>query len=288
MRIRPDCLACVFRQCLEATKLSNSDENKAFSALKAAANLIPSFNNSDTPMSITMAMHRMVRERLGIDDPYKEVKRSFNEKGARAYPLLVQLMRSSHEPLETAIKIAIAGNIVDYALPIEKDLDKSLRLALESPLPMRDWEIFRKELEKSKNILYLLDNAGEIFYDKILIEHLVERGYEVAAVVRGGPAINDALLEDARFAGIDKLARVLTTGLDTVGFILNQASKEFLRALDQADLIIAKGQANLESLDETDYPAFFLLKAKCPIIAELTGVEVGGIVFQANRRRWRR
>jgi uncharacterized protein with ATP-grasp and redox domains len=287
MRIKPDCLACVFRQCLEATKLSNSDENKAFSALKAAASLIPSFNNSDTPMSITMAMHRMVRKELGIDDPYKEVKRDFNEKGAKAYPLLLQLMRSSQEPLETAIKIAIAGNIVDYALPIEKDLDKSLRLALESPLPMRDWQIFQEELGKSKNILYLLDNAGEIFYDKILIEHLVERGYEVTAVVRGGPAINDALLEDARFAGIDKLVRVLTTGLDTVGFILEQASQEFIRALDEADLIIAKGQANLESLDETEYPAFFLLKAKCHIIAELTGVEVGGIVFQANRRRWR-
>jgi len=272
---------------LEATKLANSDENKAFSALKAAASLIPSFNNSATPMSITMAMHRMVRKELGIDDPYKEVKRDFNEKGAKAYPLLLQLMRSSQEPLETAIKIAIAGNIVDYALPIEKDLDKSLRLALESPLPMRDWQIFQEELGKSKNILYLLDNAGEIFYDKILIEHLVERGYEVTAVVRGGPAINDALLEDARFAGIDKLVRVLTTGLDTVGFILEQASQEFIRALDEADLIIAKGQANLESLDETEYPAFFLLKAKCHIIAELTGVEVGGIVFQANRRRWR-
>lgn len=287
MRIRPDCLACVFRQCLEATKLSNVDERKAFFALKAVARLIPTFGNSDTPMSITLAMHRIMREKLGINDPYKEVKRSFNEKGASVYPFLLQLYKNIHPPLETAVKIAIAGNIVDYALPIEKDLDKSLELALKTPLPRRDWQIFQEELAKSKKILYLLDNAGEVFYDKILIEHLVSRRQEVIAVVRGGPAINDALLEDACFAGIDKFTKVLTTGIDTVGFILEQASEEFLQALDEADLIIAKGQANLESLDETEYPAFFLLKAKCPIIAELTGVEVGEIVFQANRRRWK-
>ena len=287
MRIKPDCLACVLRQCLEATKLANANEEKALSALKAAASLIATFSNYDTPMSITMAMHRAVRKILGVNDPYKEVKRSFNEKGASAYPFLLRILKNSHSPLETAVKIAIAGNIVDYALPIEKDLDKSLELALKTPLPRRDWQIFQEELAKSKKILYLLDNAGEVFYDKILIEHLVDRGHKVIAVVRGGPAINDALLEDAIFAGIDKLVKVLTTGLDTVGFIFKQASEEFLQALDEADLIIAKGQANLESLDETEYPAFFLLKAKCEIIAELTGVEVGEIVFQANRRRWK-
>jgi uncharacterized protein with ATP-grasp and redox domains len=287
MRIRPDCLACVLRQCVEATKLVDADEEKAISAIKAAANLISTFSNSDTPMSITMAMHRAVREKLGIDDPYKEVKRSFNEKGASAYPFLHQILKNSNSQLETAVKIAIAGNIVDYALPIEKDLDKSLEIALGTSIQKRDWLIFQEELSKRRKILYLLDNAGEIFYDKILIEHLMDMGHQVIAAVRGGPALNDALLEDAVFAGIDKLVKVVTTGLDTVGFIFEQASEEFLLALDEADLVIAKGQANLESLDETEYPAFFLLKAKCPIIAELTGVEVGGIVFQANRRRWK-
>ncbi len=288
MRIKPDCLVCVLRQCVEACHLANADEERAFSAIKSASSLIPTFNTLDTPMSITMAMHRAVKEKLGIDDPYKGVKRSFNEKGATTYPLLRQLLTSAQSPLETAVKIAIAGNIVDYALPIEKDLDKSLEKALASPLPQRDWEIFQKELSQSKKILYLLDNAGEIFYDKILIEYLLEKRYDVIAVVRGGPAINDATLEDAVFAGIDRLTKVITTGLDTVGFILEQTSEEFRKALNEADLIIAKGQANLESLDETDFPAFFLLKAKCPIIAELTGVEVGDIVFQANRRRWRK
>lgn len=276
------------RQCLEASYLAGASEETTLKILKEIAKLIPRFNKEDTPMSITLAMHRATRKILGINDPYEEVKREYNEKGRQAYPFLIELLQQSDNPLKTAVKIAIAGNIVDYALPIEKDLDKSLQTALGTPLPQRDWEIFSWELSNSKKLLYLLDNAGEIFYDKVFIEYLLEKGYEVIAVVRGGPAINDATLEDARFAGLDKITKVITTGIDTVGFIFEQASPDFLYALNEADLIIAKGQANLESLDETDYPAFFLLKAKCPIIAELTGRETGDIVFQANPCRWRK
>jgi len=288
MRIKPDCIICVLRQCLEATSLAGGDEKAAFNILKEVAKLIPSFGELDTPMSVTLAMHRVVRQMLGVNDPYEKVKREFNERGKEAYPLLKQLLHQSDSPLETAVKIAIAGNIVDYALPIERDLDKSLQTTLQTPLPVRDWEIFQTELSKSKKILYLLDNAGEIFYDKVLLEYLLEKGYEITAGVRGGPALNDATIEDARFAGLDKITQVLTTGMDTVGFILEEVSSDFLQAIQEADLIIAKGQANLESLDETDYPAFFLLKAKCPIIAELTGRETGDIVFQAAPRRWMR
>lgn len=286
MRIKPDCIVCVLRQCVEATYLAEADGKATFQVIKEIAKLIPHFGESDTPMSITQAMHRVVRRILGVNDPYEKVKREFNEKGRQVYPILRQLLRESNVPLETAVKIAIAGNIVDYALPIEKDLDKSLQTALQAPLPTKDWEIFQKELLKAKKLLYLLDNAGEIFYDKVLIEYLLENGYEITAVVRGGPAINDATLEEAKFAGLDSIVKVITTGLDTVGFILEEASLDLLQALEDAELIIAKGQANLESLDETEYPAFFLLKAKCPIIAELTGRKTGDIVFQANPRRW--
>lgn len=288
MRIKPDCLICVMRQCLEASSLGGADEATTFKIIKEIAKLVPNLDDKETPMSITLVMHRVVRDILGVNDPYKKVKMEYNEKGKKAYPILKQLLQQSQNPLETAVKIAIAGNIVDYALPLERDLDKSLKAALEAPLPERDWEIFRRELESSKELLYLLDNAGEIFYDKVLIEYLLERGFEVTAVVRGGPAINDATLEDAQYAGLDQLTKVLTTGIDTVGFIFEKASPDFLQALEDADLIIAKGQANLESLDETDYPVFFLLKAKCPIIAELTGRQTGDIVFQANPRRWGR
>ncbi len=287
MRIKPDCIICVMRQCLEATSLSGANEGTTFRVLKEVAKLIPSFSEADTPMSITLAMHRVVRRVVGVDDPYLEVKRKFNERGKEAYTLLYQLLTRSDHPLQTAIKIAIAGNIVDYALPIEKDLNKSLQTALQAPLPQKDWEIFQEELSRSRKLLYLLDNAGEIFYDKIFIEYLLAKGYEITTVVRGGPALNDVTLEDANFAGLDKITNVITTGMDTVGFILEEVSPDFLRALEEADLIIAKGQANLESLDETRYPAFFLLKAKCPIIAELTGRKTGEIVFQANPGRWK-
>ncbi|MBC7326604.1 DUF89 family protein, partial [bacterium] len=255
MRIKPDCLICVLRQCLEATSLARADEEKAFLAIKEAGKLIPQFTLNDTPMSVTLKMHRAVRLTLGVNDPYKEVKKEFNEKGAKAYPYLCELMSKSGSPLETAVRIAIGGNIVDYALPIEKDLDKSLNTALNAPLPAEDWKIFTEELSRVKNIFYLLDNAGEIFYDKILIEHLLKEGYNVKVAVRGGPAINDATLEDAEYAGLTEMTDVITTGIDTVGFIFELASPEFLKVLSEAELIIAKGQANLESLDETEYPA---------------------------------
>lgn len=288
MRIKPDCIICVMRQCLEASSLAGADEETTLDIIKEISKLIPNFNTLDTPMSITMAMHRVVRKITGIDDPYKKVKKEYNEKGKQAYPYLLELLQRSDNKLETAVKIAIAGNIVDYALPIEKDLDKSLQTALETSLPSRDWNLFEGELKNSRRLLYLLDNAGEVFYDKVFIEYLLGNGYDVTAVVRGGPAINDATIDDAIYAGLDKITKIITTGIDTVGFIFEQASPIFLKALDEAELIIAKGQANLESLDETDYPAFFLLKAKCPIIAELTERETGDIVFQANPCRWRK
>ncbi len=284
MRIKSECIACVLRQCAEAGRLAGREESAILEAVKEASRLIPSFTLRDTPMSVTLFMHRLMREILGIDDPYREVKRKFNEQGRSAYPYLRRLLEESENPLETAVRIAVAGNIVDYALPLERDLEKSLQEALKVPLPSEEWRIFEEQVSKSRKILYLLDNAGEIFFDKVLIEHLLNKGKEIVVGVRGGPALNDVTIEDAEEAGLTKLTKVVSTEIDTVGFILEMAGEEFRRELDSAELVIAKGQANLESLDETEYPAFFLLKAKCPIIAELMGVKVGEVIFQANRR----
>jgi len=235
-------------------------------------------------------IHRMVREVTGVADPYKVVKKESNALGLKLYPTLKSAVQESDDPLLTSLKIAGAGNIIDFGPKLTLDhnhsmeqiLEESFTQALHDTLAPAQYRAFKEKLTEVNKVLYLGDNAGEIVCDKILIEELIKRGKSVTFVTRETPTINDITIEDARYVGLDDIATVITNGSDAPGTRLSDCSAEFMEAFNSAQLIISKGQGNFEGLSDVPGPIFFLFKVKCPVIAHEVGASIGNVVLREH------
>ncbi len=279
MKTYLDCIPCFVRQALEASKMATGNKIKQEKALKAVLSELENTSlKNKIPPQIARKVHRIVREVTKNNDPYKKVKDRYNRKALKMYPSLKRTVAKSKDRLLTATKLAIAGNIIDFGPGSKFDLEKTIEDVLAQDFAIDHFNQFRKALNISKKILYLGDNAGEIVFDRILLEEL--KGKEITFVVKGGPIINDATVEDARFVGIDKIAKieVVSNGDPDTGPA--RRSKEFINKLKDADLVISKGQGNYEALSEVDADIFFLLKVKCPLIARDIGAKVGDTVIK--------
>jgi len=279
MKTYLDCIPCFVRQALEASKMATGNKIKQEKTLKAVLSELEKTSlKNKIPPQIARKVHRIVREVTKNNDPYKKVKDKYNRKALKMYPSLKRKVAKSKDRLLTATRLAIAGNIIDFGPGSKFDLEKTIEDVLIQDFAINHFNQFRKMLNSSKKILYLGDNAGEIVFDRILLEELKDK--EITFVVKGGPIINDATVEDARFVGIDKIAKieVVSNGDPDTGPA--RRSKEFINKLKDADLVISKGQGNYEALSEVDADIFFLLKVKCPLIARDIGAKVGDIVIK--------
>lgn len=279
MRTKVECFPCFLNQVISAARRVSDEEKKKVFAIKEVAKVLPTLSLEDSPAYNTYLVLKKTYEVLENPDPYYEEKRKYNKLALNLYPTLKELVKNSKDPLHTAIKIAISGNIIDLGiLDISKiNFKEYIKEILESPLDLDHYEYFKREFDRAKNIVYLLDNAGEIVFDKVLIEELREKN--VISVVNEGPIINDALMEDAKEISLDKVCKVISSGTGIVGKIPEKGSEEFKKAFYNADLIIAKGQGNYENLNEKDLNIFFLLKAKCEIIAKSLGINFGNLAL---------
>jgi uncharacterized protein with ATP-grasp and redox domains len=235
---------------------------------------------SQSPPRMAQVLHRVARSLLDHEDPYRQMKDRFNSLALRLYPSLKSLVEDSSDPFATAIRLAIAGNIIDSGAKsnvCEADVQEAIQDSLNLPL-RGDLEQFRRAVSEAGNILYVADNAGEIVFDRLLIELLP---YERITVgVRGFPVINDATMVDADVAGLPALVEVIDNGSDAPGTLLDDCSNNFRQRFREADLVIAKGQGNYESLSELEKEIFFLLKVKCRVIARKLGYRVGELVLR--------
>ncbi len=219
----------------------------------------------------------LYRSVLNDPDPYRAVKRDSNDTVLAMYNDLEYLVRNSDDPLITAMKLAIAGNIIDFAVNDHCDLHGTVDKVLNSGFAVDHTRQLREALSKATKVLYIGDNAGEIVFDKLLVSKIAHPGLTFS--VRGAPAINDATMEDAEYVGMTSLTRVISSGYDDPTTIVSRSGDEFRRCYEEADLIISKGQGNLEGLiGEHDRRIFFLLMVKCDVIAEYLGVEKGSYV----------
>jgi uncharacterized protein with ATP-grasp and redox domains len=219
----------------------------------------------------------------GIEDPYRPVKRQFNNIALKLYPELRHRVMDSGNPLELAIRLAIAGNIIDFGIfgtLHQSDLEGAIEDCLTAELEGMDLPVFQAAIENAGNILYLADNAGEIVLDRLLIEQLPLE--KVTVAVKGSPILNDATIEDAIHAGLTQIVEVIDNGSDAPGTLLESCSENFRDRFENTDLIIAKGQGNYETLSNVDKHIYFLLKAKCPVIAGHIGCDVGRMIFQKS------
>jgi uncharacterized protein with ATP-grasp and redox domains len=263
-----------------ASRMAGADEAQQQAVLLKTLDVLRESDPTCTPPEISDRVHSLVREETGVADPYRAAKQASTRQALDVYPRLKQIVAGSSDPLDTAIRLSIAGNIIDLGAQDSYDLWGTVERVLEQPFAIDDRAAFRAALGAADEVLYVADNAGETVFDRVLIEAL---DVPVIYAVRGGPILNDATYQDAVEAGIDGVATIVSNDLAMTGVVLERCSDEFRQLYDRAGLIIAKGQGNYETLSEVGGPLFFLLQAKCPVIGRDIGVPIGSIVLLQGR-----
>jgi hypothetical protein len=281
-----DCYPCFLRQALNAARYAGADANQQHRILLQVMTQLQQFaQDQHSPPYMAEIIHRLVRNHTHHDDPYREVKQKATTQVLDLYPNLLQHIQDAVDPFEQAVRIAIAGNIIDFGVFDDYDLTATLERAYTEPFAIDDLEQLRQAVQQAPAILYLGDNAGETVCDRLLIEQIA---CPVTYVVKSAPIINDATHEDALAAGLEQVTEmIIDNGTDAVGTLLDRCSESFRSTFAKAPLIIAKGQANYESLSHVSAPVFFLLQAKCQFIAQDLGVPTGCFIVKASSAyRW--
>ncbi len=230
---------------------------------------------SQSPPLMAQHIHRRLRQLVGVDDPYRQAKERLNRIALELLPDLRAEVAAAEDPLSMATRLAIAGNVIDMGINgnlSESDVRQAIQHALAEPF-LGEKDRFRQAVTEAQSILYLADNAGEIAFDRLLIEQLGPE--RVTLVVRGAPVINDATLADAQAVGLDEIVTIIDNGSDAPGTLLEDCGPDFRRSFAEADLILAKGQGNFESLSNNPTAIFFLFKVKCAVIAAHVGQPLG-------------
>jgi len=277
MKTYLDCIPCFFRQALFAARAALDDEEKIKQVLDRIGDLVSEIPLHSSPPETGREVYRIVREVTGVNDPFASLKDESIRKALALYPSFKEVVETSGDPLETAVRLAVAGNIIDFGADPDFKLEQDIQEALRREPAINHFDVLKNKLKGAREVLYLADNAGETVFDKIFIEAMAK---PVVYAVRDRPVINDATVEDAIKSGLDEVARVVSSGCDAPGVIPNRCSEEFLDLFQRADLIISKGQGNYETLSSEQRPVFYLLKAKCPVIARDLGVKQGDTVIK--------
>ena len=285
MKTALECIPCFVRQAAEAVEMSVLDGPCKERLLKHLLREIADADWAGMPVAIAQHIQRRVRAETGQADPYRPLKDRMNRIALDLLPTLAANARRHADPREAVVRLTIAGNLLDAGsksrLALE-DLPKRLNTIWDMPLVGSVTDLFRAA-DEARSILYLADNAGEIVFDRLLIEALPVQKITVA--VRGVPVINDATLEDAKTAGLTGLVKVIANGSDAPGTLVEECSDDFRDAYNRADLIIAKGQGNYETLSDTPKHAYFLLTVKCALIGAHIGAPLGALVVKCTRDR---
>ncbi len=283
MRTYAECIPCFLRQALEAARLATDDEAVHVDLLRRVLRLAADLDLTAPPPVMSLGIHRLVRETVGDGDPYRGAKRRFNALAAELLPDMEARVAAAADPFGAAVRAAIAGNVIDLGAKsglTEDDIRAALGRCLEAPV-VGTPAALRDAARAAGRILYLTDNAGEIVFDRLLIERLPTERVTVA--VRGRPILNDATRADAEAAGLADLVEVIDNGSDAPGTVLAECSETFRARFDAADLVIAKGQGNFETLSDAPRPCAFILMAKCPVIARHLGCACGDLVCRLHR-----
>jgi len=270
-----DCLPCFVRQALDAARLVSDDPAVHEKIVRELLEWVGWMDMKQSPPALAQRIHRRLREIVGSGDPYAAVKERQNRMALGLIPSLRRDLEKTADPLATAVKMAVAANIIDLGAKTgltEEEVLATMKNASDTEL-VGDLPAFREAVARARNILYLTDNAGEIVVDRLLIERLAPMRVTVA--VRGAPVINDALVADARAAGLHDIVEIIDNGSDAPGTILPDCSELFRQRFAAADLIISKGQGNYESLADEPRNIYFLFKVKCPVIAAHARLPVG-------------
>lgn len=283
MKAYLECMACFVRQAIDGARLATDDPTLHEQIVREVMKKAADFPMDHAPSDMSLDIYEIVRRVSGNNDPFSEVKETSNRFALDLYPEMKKLVKTSDRPFETAVRLAIAGNIIDFGIAQTFDLDDvhaTVEHALKAPLNNDLLDTFQTAVDSATNILYVADNAGEIVFDRLLIDLIGPE--KVTVAVKSGPIINDATIHDAETAGLTDMVRVIESGCLAAGTNLNMCNDEFMKIFQKADFVVAKGQGNFEAMEEVDKPIFFLLKAKCDVIARHMECKLGDIMLRAT------
>jgi len=275
MKISRECIHCLARQAVEIAEEATSNVKMQEEIIKRSIQELAEMDFNETAPEIGFRMHQHAKNISGINDPYKTLKEQYNEIAQEIYERITEdkWLYNAEDPFDMACRLAIAGNIIDFSVGLKlehSDVIKSVEDSIKHDIFGTGTISLRQAVEKADNIMYIADNAGEVIFDKFLLENLPTN--KVTYVVKGGPIVNDATMHDAISAGIVDLVRVIDNGHSAQGTILKDCSSTFITEFNKADLVISKGQANFETLsDIKDKTIFYLLRAKCSSVASAIG-----------------
>ncbi len=297
MQSEPQCIPCVLKQCERVVEVAWAnesfrqqilatypDKDQLLSQIRHRALEITShLSLQDPPSKFTSQVLKEIYQILTFNDPFELIKKAQNELGKNIYSFAQKEIKNSTDPLHLAISFAACGNIIDvgpadiYSVANQSvSLTEEIQSLAQQRLAIDDYKIFKEKFRTAEKILFILDNAGEIYLDKLLLERL--KGPELFIAVKTSPILNDALKNDAIASGLDSIGKIITLSDDKnyrfLGVDFSYTSETFNEIFNSCDLVIAKGHANFESLVDCERDCFFILMAKCPVVAQKLGVKI--------------
>lgn len=285
MKIHLRCVPCFFEQALSAARtlgLPAPDARRLVRRVNAAVDRM----DWEQPAPLMgRAIHHAISAITGEDDPYAELKRAHTEAALGLLPAAQDVVARAPDPFEAAVQLSIGGNLIDLASAPGRvvDVQDCFRQALARPVDQGGVRELERRVARARDVLFLADNAGEVVFDRPLLRLIGPDRVTVA--VRGGPVINDATADDAAQAGLTERYRVITTGSDVPGIWLPECDPAFRAQFAAADLVIAKGQGNFETLSEQDREVYFLFLVKCPAVVDELDAPLGTAVTRLHPRK---
>ena len=275
MRIPDSCATCLY------DKQKRKTDNEEY--LAEIKKLLDNRSENDTSPYMVYLFNKVHVRFFGKGADYSAIKKQYNDLLLSKENALRQEIKQSEDPLAKALMLSRIGNYIDFAAMSNVDEDEFLSLFGDTEMTESDrktYEAFITKCSNAKNFLLICDNCGEIVLDKLMLEQLQKRfpHLKIKAMVRGGEVLNDATIEDAEYVGLDKAAELVSNGEAIAGTVYNMLSDTAKQTLDEADVILAKGQGNYESMAEQGRHLFYMFLCKCELftnrfkVPRLTGI----------------
>ncbi len=279
----PACVPCIIKQAYNSASLfADGNKELQLKIIKDVCAEAVKINGDCSAPKFSKKMQLIVEKYYGKENPYKKVKEENIRKAEKYNMFLKMMIEGSCDKLDTAMRAAIIGNVIDFAANPNFDIEYEINRIASNNIDLSSLPKFKDDLRKAETILYIGDNYEEALFDKFLINELLPK--KVVFAVRSKPVLNDITLEDAKYLEIDKLCEVIESGSTIAGTDLNECMKEFLEIYREADLVISKGQGNYESLLNETRPIYFLFKVKCDVIAARSGYSKGLGILLYNKK----
>lgn len=273
MKTYLDCIPCFMSQALRTARLASEDEKVIKKVIDKTAHFIQEMPMEYTPPEIGEYIYSYISEITGNRDPYCTIKKRNIEKAFELYDSFKKRVSRENDSLKSAVMLSIAGNVIDLGFKGFIDIENEILRILDKFEEIADYNLFRKKTEEAETILYLGDNSGEAVFDRFLLEQLADK--KIYYAVRDIPVINDITKNEAELIRLGDFAEIISSGVKAPGTIISKASDKFLEIYNNADMVISKGQGNYEALSNEDRDIFFLLIAKCAVIARDIGTDAG-------------